>query len=113
MKTVAPKIAPFEIAEKAVNSGDSVSAVCNVYQGDSPLEIIWALNETPIEKDSPQITINANKKNSLLTIDPVNPEHAGTYTCIVSNKAGATSYSSKLIVNGTYRTCDFVTPFYG
>lgn len=85
-----------------MNSGESVSAVCNINLGDSPLEIHWTLNDIPIGKDYLQIIMATSKRNSLLTIDSVSPDHAGDYKCIVSNKAGATSYMSKLIVNGTY-----------
>lgn len=99
--TVSPRIAPFEIADDAVNWGDSVSAVCTIVNGDSPLDISWALNGVPIGENHPRISITINKRNSLLTIDSVTPSHAGAYTCVASNRAGATSYTTELIVNGT------------
>ncbi|XP_050573282.1 cell adhesion molecule Dscam2 isoform X46 [Bombus affinis] len=95
---VPPRIAPFEMADKAVNWGDSVSAVCTVVNGDSPLEISWALNGMPID-ESHRISVTTTKRNSLLSIDSASPSHAGMYTCVASNAAGATSYSAELTVN--------------
>lgn len=88
------------MADKAVNWGDSVSAVCTVVNGDSPLEISWALDSMPID-ESHRISVITKKRNSLLSIDSASPSHAGTYTCVASNEAGATSYSAELTVNGT------------
>lgn len=99
--TVPPRIAPFEMADRAVNWGDSVSAVCTVVNGDSPLEITWALNGMPIE-ESHRISVTTTKRNSLLSIDSASPSHAGAYTCVVSNAAGATTYAAELTVNGIY-----------
>lgn len=99
--TVPPRIAPFEVADKAVNWGDSVSAVCTVVNGDTPLEITWALNGMPIEENH-RISVTTTKRNSLLSIDSASPSHAGTYTCVASNAAGATTYAAELTVNGIY-----------
>ncbi|KAG7213701.1 hypothetical protein KM043_002940, partial [Ampulex compressa] len=104
---VSPRIAPFEMADKAVNWGDSVSAVCTVVNGDSPLEISWALNGMPIE-ESHRISVTTTKRNSLLSIDSASPSHAGSYTCVVSNAAGATSYSAELTVNVAPQIAPFV-----
>nr|XP_050869974.1 cell adhesion molecule Dscam2-like isoform X24 [Vespula vulgaris] len=95
---VPPRIAPFEMADKAVNSGESVSAVCTIVSGDSPLEITWALNGMPVEENQ-RISVTTTKRNSLLSIDSASPTHAGTYTCVASNAAGATTYSAVLTVN--------------
>lgn len=93
------------MAEKAVNSGESVSAVCTIVSGDSPLGITWALNGMPVE-ESQRISVTTTKRNSLLSIDSASPSHAGTYTCVASNAAGATTYSAELIVNGTLQGLD-------
>ncbi|PBC29921.1 Titin [Apis cerana cerana] len=102
-----PRIAPFEMADKAVNWGDSVSAVCTVVNGDSPLEISWALDSMPID-ESHRISVITKKRNSLLSIDSASPSHAGTYTCVASNEAGATSYSAELTVNVAPQIAPFV-----
>ncbi|XP_047359178.1 Down syndrome cell adhesion molecule-like protein Dscam2 isoform X21 [Vespa velutina] len=97
---VSPEIAPFDIAEKPANWGDSISVVCAIVKGDVPIEISWALNGEPIGPDRSDINILATtRKNSILSIESVAARHAGEYTCSASNKAGATSHSSTLVVN--------------
>lgn len=106
---VAPQIAPFAIAEEPANWGDSISVVCAILKGDLPIEITWALNGEPIRPDRSDINILATtRKNSILSIESVAARHAGEYTCSASNKAGATSYSATLAVNGTSRPRDFL-----
>ena len=89
------------MADKAVNWGESVSGVCTLVSGDAPLEITWALNGIAIDGNIPPISITTTKRNSFLSIDSASPSHAGEYTCVASNAAGATSYSTELTVNGT------------
>ncbi|XP_046813684.1 Down syndrome cell adhesion molecule-like protein Dscam2 isoform X30 [Vespa crabro] len=97
---VSPEIAPFDIAEKPANWGDSISVICAIVKGDVPIEISWALNGEPIGPDRSDINILATtRKNSILSIESVAARHAGEYTCSASNKAGATSHSSTLVVN--------------
>ncbi|XP_015172314.1 PREDICTED: Down syndrome cell adhesion molecule-like protein Dscam2 isoform X33 [Polistes dominula] len=97
---VSPEIAPFDIAEKPANWGDSISVICAIVKGDLPIEISWALNGEPIGSDRSDINILATtRKNSILSIESVAARHAGEYTCSASNKAGATSHSSTLVVN--------------
>jgi len=101
---VAPQIAPFAVAEEPANWGDSISVVCAILKGDLPIEITWALNGEPIRPDRSDINILATtRKNSILSIESVAARHAGEYTCSASNKAGATSHSAILAVNGTSR----------
>lgn len=112
--TVAPQIAPFAIAEEPANWGDSISVVCAILKGDLPIEITWALNGMPIRPDRSDINILATtRKNSILSIESVAARHAGEYTCSASNKAGATSHSATLAVNGTFRPRNFPSFFLG
>lgn len=102
MVAVAPQIAPFVITEEPANWGDSISVVCAILKGDLPIEITWALNGEPISRDRSDINILATtRKNSILSIESVAARHAGEYACSASNKAGATSHSATLAVNGT------------
>lgn len=78
-----------------------MSATCSVSVGDYPLEISWFFNDEQLEKSNIQdISISTGKRRSLLEIEAVSAHHAGTYTCSVSNEAGATSHSTVLVVNG-------------
>ena len=50
--------------------------------------------------DRQGVIISTNKRRSLLEIEAVNANHAGEYTCSVSNEAGSASHSTVLAVNG-------------
>lgn len=99
--SVAPQISPITVADEPVNWGESISVVCVILKGDLPIDISWALNGEPIGQNYPDINIVATtKRNSIMSIDSINAQHAGEYTCTASNKAGATSQSATLAVNG-------------
>lgn len=79
-----------------------MTATCTVLKGDYPIDIEWAHNGVPINRDNTDITIvNTSKRVSLLTIEAVTARHAGEYSCSASNMAGGTSYTATLAVNGT------------
>lgn len=67
------------------------------------MDIAWAFNDEPLTQHRPDITITVGKRHSMLAIDSVAARHVGEYTCTASNKAGATSHTAMLAVNGT--TC--------
>lgn len=99
--SVAPQIAPITVADEPVNWGESISVVCVILKGDLPIDISWALNGEIIGRNHPDINVVATtKRNSIMSIDSIAARHAGEYTCTASNKAGATSQSARLTVNG-------------
>lgn len=74
---------------------------CAVTKGDFPIQFSWMHNGKTIDLSN-GVTINKiNKRISTLSIDSVDEEHIGNYTCIAKNLAGSTSYSAVLNVNGT------------
>ena len=78
-----------------------MSIICTVARGDQPLEFSWYFNgEKLLSDDREGLSISTTKRRSVLEIEAVNANHAGEYTCSVSNEAGATSHSSILHVNG-------------
>jgi len=98
---VAPQIFPFTFGDEPVNSGEAISATCSILKGDFPMDITWAFNGEPISAESTdQFSITKGKRLSVLSIDAVAARHAGEYTCTVSNKAGASSHTAALAVNG-------------
>lgn len=99
---VAPQIFPFSFGDEPTNSGEAMSATCSIMKGDFPMDITWALNGEPITPEHSDITISNSKRLSVLAIDAVAARHAGEYTCTASNKAGATSHSAALAVNGIF-----------
>lgn len=103
-----PQILPFDFGEETVDSGDPASVTCTVLKGDFPVDIAWLHNNKTITTNTNGVSILRGKKLSMLSIEMVNFEHAGQYTCIVKNLAGSTTYSATLNVNGTL-VCFFVT----
>lgn len=45
------------------------------------------------------------KKSSAMTIESVNDNHAGNYTCKASNNAYSVNYTAELVVNGNLHIC--------
>lgn len=79
-----------------------MSLTCTVGKGDLPLKIHWQLNDHILNSGN-GIIINRNgKRISILSIENVQHEHIGNYTCIAENEAGSTSHSAVLNVNGIY-----------
>ena len=99
----------FNFGDEELNLYDTVSATCTVSKGDLPIEIWW----TVIEADDPdlldkilttsdEVEIRKNKKISVLSIDSVKARNRGNYTCHAKNKAGETSVSAQLAINGDF-----------
>lgn len=107
---VGPQILHFDFGEEPVNSGDLASLTCSVFKGDLPVNITWYHNNQNVHYSDGILVSNAGKKISTLSIDSVQAEHAGTYTCVAENRAGKFSYSAELLVNGTF-IC-FVSSFF-
>lgn len=99
---VPPQIVPFDFGEDPINSGDVTSVLCTANKGDLPLNITWTLNGHSINKFKGVSVFQNNKRSSQLSIDFVQAEHSGTFTCTISNPAGFISHESVLRVNGTF-----------
>lgn len=95
-----PKIVPFSFGDEAMNYDETVSVTCTVSGGDLPINFIWLLNRVPIEPNQEILTEKRGKRISALTIDSLKASHRGNYTCLVTNDAGETEYTSELKVNG-------------
>jgi hypothetical protein len=80
---------------------------CSINKGDLPINITWFHNNVTIKSDEAVSVIRVNKKISTLSIESVQAEHIGEYTCLAKNRAGATTYSTFLHVNGIYPRTDF------
>ena len=97
-----PEIVPFTFGEKSVNQGEFAQLMCVVRKGDMPLSITWSLKGDIISSDPVLTTTMIGLQTSLLTISSVDYQHSGIYTCRAENKAGITSHSAELLVNGKY-----------
>lgn len=69
------------------------------------MEIIWSHNDHILKgSDNYGITTTRiNKRLSSLSIEDVQAEHSGTYTCNVTNRAGSVTYSANLVINGIFK----------
>lgn len=77
-----------------------VTVQCAIGGGDLPVNIEWLLNGSPLTPDLEILTEKRGTRVNILTIDAVSAKHAGNYTCVARNYAGATEHYSSLIVNG-------------
>lgn len=98
--SVVPQITPFDFGEDVLNAGDTISMTCTVGKGDLPLKIHWTLNENELNSGNSVLINRSGKRISLLSIENVQHEHIGNYTCIAENEAGRSSHSAVLKVNG-------------
>ncbi|KAF7271145.1 hypothetical protein GWI33_015951 [Rhynchophorus ferrugineus] len=96
---VTPQINPFDFGDEPVNYGDSTSIVCSINKGDLPVKFSWLHNNISIDYIDGIVSTAVGKKANTITIDPIQGQHAGTYTCLAENKAGLVEYSSDLHVN--------------
>lgn len=65
------------------------------------MQITWTLNDKMISSHGGISTIPIGTRTSLLTIASVEALHAGKFTCSAKNKAGTSSHSATLVINGT------------
>lgn len=80
--------------------GDSVSVQCTLSSGDLPVVFSWLFNQQSIQ-DISGITIGSfGRKSSLFSIDSLSGIHGGNVTCLATNRAGISSYSTELVVKG-------------
>lgn len=96
---------------------DSVSTLCSVVKGDSPISIWWTLSDSDLgiernlsSNDGLMITRNGQKL-SVINIEQVQARHRGNYTCFAKNKAGITQHSAYLSVNGDLQICFSIIQF--
>lgn len=82
--------------------GDSATVQCSLVSGDMPVVFSWLLNGKLV-KEIDGINVGSfGKKTAVLSIDSVYELHAGNYTCVAVNKAGVSTYTTELVVKGTY-----------
>ncbi|XP_050081269.1 cell adhesion molecule Dscam2 isoform X22 [Anopheles maculipalpis] len=95
---VLPIIHPFEFGEEPFDIYSAVTISCTVTKGDLPINISWSFNQqVMVSGESISIT-RSGQRSSLLSIESVHPWHAGNYTCVARNAAGAVEHSSELVV---------------
>lgn len=83
-----------------MNYDEPVTISCTISGGDLPMDVMWMFNRAPIEPNHDVIIEKRGKRIHVLTIESVQAQHAGNYTCFARNVAGAVEHTSRLIVNG-------------
>ncbi|ODN02698.1 Hemicentin-1 [Orchesella cincta] len=98
---IPPSIMPFQFGGDSLEAGQMGQLNCIVISGDTPLHFTWSFHgkDSSTSKQSGVSTMKLGERSSMLMIDAVNSDHAGTYTCFVRNAAGNASYSAELRVN--------------
>uniref|UniRef100_A0A1A9V525 Ig-like domain-containing protein n=1 Tax=Glossina austeni TaxID=7395 RepID=A0A1A9V525_GLOAU len=96
---VPPKLAPLPSSgDSPLYVGDYFQLSCAVVHGDAPFNITWFYNDEPVNKLDGITILMQSKRSSSLNIESVRGEHAGKYTCMGANRAGATEVFTHLIV---------------
>ncbi|KAL9920274.1 Down syndrome cell adhesion molecule 1 isoform 6-T6 [Glossina fuscipes fuscipes] len=96
---VPPKLAPLPSSgDSPLYVGDYFQLNCAVVHGDAPFNITWFYNDEPVNKLDGITILMQSKRSSSLNIESVRGEHAGKYTCMGANRAGATEVFTHLIV---------------
>ena len=98
--TEPPELTPMSFGKEIVNEGSHGLLVCSVVNGDPPFSFTWSLHGAIVHTEPGLTTNQIGGRASMLTVDSIGHRHSGKYTCTVSNKAGQTSESTTLRVNG-------------
>ncbi|XP_067139876.1 cell adhesion molecule DSCAML1-like [Centruroides vittatus] len=95
---VPPKIVP-QISENNLKEGQTYIAMCGINEGDPPLTFQWSKNGKPLTESSHWVIHRQGDFSSSLIIASVKSADSGNYTCLVTNKAGSDSLTTKLLVS--------------
>uniref|UniRef100_A0A182NC81 Down syndrome cell adhesion molecule n=1 Tax=Anopheles dirus TaxID=7168 RepID=A0A182NC81_9DIPT len=98
MVMVLPIILPFEFGEESFDIYSATTVSCVVTKGDLPITIVWLFNDRQIHSGDGVLITNSGHRISMLSIESVQPRHAGNYSCVASNKAGTAEYDATLNV---------------
>jgi hypothetical protein len=99
--TEPPSLVPISFGMDIFDEGSSAQILCSVSSGDEPLTITWSFHGNHISSSDSGITTgNFGSRTSILMISSVTHSHRGNYTCLAKNKAGSTSNTAALKVNG-------------
>lgn len=71
-----------------------------MHKGDLPIKIFWLHNNNSIGYNDGITVFKNGNKISTMSIESVQENHAGFYTCVAENSAGQTHYSVELYING-------------
>nr|XP_042899052.1 Down syndrome cell adhesion molecule-like protein 1 homolog [Parasteatoda tepidariorum] len=79
--------------------GDSLDMVCSLKRGKIPITFEWKLNNKKIS-DIFGVVINTSERKSSFSIQKIQYEHIGNYSCKAYNDDGFDEVSAELKVEG-------------
>lgn len=97
-KTVVPEIVPFAFGD--IYEGESSQVLCVLSKGDDPVRLEWFHGAEPLTSSDDVTIMPTGPRGSLLAFQSLSPVHFGNYTCRATNKAGVTSFTAPLVING-------------
>lgn len=98
--SVLPKLKPFDTDNEPLMMDEFFQVLCTAIHGDHPMQFSWLLGNQTVYP-SERIRIDFTKRSSTLSIESVSGDDAGNYTCVASNRAGATESVVELVVKGS------------
>lgn len=99
---VPPRISPFTFGDEPSSFGDTISIQCTIAGGDTPIDVVWKLNDKAIVDTHNDILLDKRgQRVHTLFIEAVKASHIGNYTCSATNRAGTVKHTSQLLVNGS------------
>jgi len=92
-------VSPFYF--DAVTEGLRTQVMCTTSQGDQPFVFSWLKDGAALRSGAGLEVNQFTPFSSILTIDSVQAEHSGNYTCQVHNAAATIELTAPLSVTGT------------
>lgn len=89
---------PFQFT-KDLQESERAQVSCTIKSGDLPMEFVWRKDNRVVSTDN-EIELQNFRFSSTLMFSNLKPQHAGTYTCIVSNSVASSNYSALLNIKG-------------
>ncbi|GFS44503.1 titin [Nephila pilipes] len=91
--------------------GDSIEMLCTIKRGSLPVVFSWLHNGKIISIEK-QKKVAINERSSHFSIDHIQANDIGNYTCIVSNKYGKDSKTASVIIEGSSNEQPVLNPMY-
>lgn len=90
---------------EGVEVGEKIIVICLVRKGAQPIEINWYIGfEDKLASTIEGVSTHHSREMKALDliIERADLKYAGNYTCTARNQFGSDSYSSSLIINGSF-----------
>ncbi|XP_050693602.1 cell adhesion molecule Dscam2-like isoform X49 [Eriocheir sinensis] len=94
-----PQLTPISFGEPTFFEGDLAQVTCVLRKGDQPVTFSWMFDGVSVTQTDSVHVIDVGGRTSILTLDPVQAHHQGTYSCSATNAAGKAEVEADLIVN--------------